>query len=143
MIIDNINHLPLYPNLPNKIKSFLEGNKFKEGRNDIERDNLFAVGLKYQTKDQSEGLWEAHRKYLDIHYIIDGEEIVHLSDINLMSPTNEYQDDYQLFEGTKSHEILLKSGDFMVLYPHEVHKTSIIYKRASNIKKYVFKVLIK
>jgi len=142
MIIDNINNLSLYPNLPEQILSFIQGNQFQEGRTDIEGDNFFAIGLNYETKNQSDGLWEAHRKYLDIHYIVQGQELVHISHIDSMIVSNDYQDDYQLFEGDKMHEVLLKKDDFLVLYPHEVHKTSIMNNEVSNVKKFVFKLLI-
>lgn len=142
MIIDKINNLSLYLNLPKQIKLFVGEHEFKEGRNDIDGDKFFAIGLKYQTKEQSEGLWEAHRKYLDIHYIIEGEEIVYISHIDSMRASNDYQDDYQLFEGEKTHEVFLQKGDFLILYPHEVHKTAIKKNMLSGVQKYVFKVLI-
>ena len=142
MIFDRIRNFLLYPNLPKQLLDFVEHAEFKEGKIEIEGDIIFAIGLNYETKNESEGLWEAHRRYLDIHYIIQGEELVHVSHIDRMKPINEYQDDFQLFEGKPTHEVLLTAGDFLVLYPHEVHKTSIINKGVSNVKKFVIKVLL-
>ena len=88
------------------------------------------------------GLWEAHRKYLDIHLVLEGEEILYINDINNMKSTKEYEDDYELFDGEKQQEIILRPGYFLALYPNEVHKTAIELSNPASLKKLVFKKLL-
>ncbi len=38
-------------------------------RYDIDGDNLYATVSEYMTKNEEDGLYEAHRKYIDIQYV--------------------------------------------------------------------------
>lgn len=141
MIFDHINQINRY-NLPiQQILNFTQNNSFEKGKNLIDGEELFALGLEYQTKPEDELLWEAHRKYLDVHFIVSGSEYIYVSDIEQMQSTQPYQDDYELFSGSVQQKILMQEGDFLVLFPNEVHKTSILSTdESSQIQKYVFKI---
>ncbi|GAB3340936.1 YhcH/YjgK/YiaL family protein [Marivirga atlantica] len=139
MIFDNFNFIHKYLNDSEVIDKFISENKFASGKINI-NSHIHAIGLAYETKDQEDLLWEAHRKYIDLHYIIEGEELIHVANINKMEASNDYQDDYQLFKGEPDQQILLKAGDFILLYPHEVHKTSITFEEQCAVRKYVFKL---
>jgi len=32
--------------------------------------------MEYQTKPREQGIWEAHRKYIDVQYMIQGSELM-------------------------------------------------------------------
>tara|TARA_B110000438_G_C15622744_1_gene567314 strand:- start:316 stop:759 length:444 start_codon:yes stop_codon:yes gene_type:complete len=127
----------------NEILKFLKQNQ--EGKFIINGENLFGIVLKYETKSEEDCIWEAHREYIDIHYMRKGKENVLISDIDTMIPTNEYQEknDYQLFHGKQQQSILLKEGEILVLFPNEVHKTSINEESTQEVQKIVFKLKIK
>lgn len=117
-------------------------NLFQKGRFEIKADEFFGIGLKYETQDEANCLWEAHRKYFDVHYILEGEEIINISNIGVMSQTMEYDsdNDYQLFEGEKQHSIKLKKGYVLILFPNECHQTAVEIKETATVKKIVFKL---
>lgn len=143
MIIDKISNASIYKDIPKEVLNYkLDLNNFKAGKFEIDGDQLFGIGLEYQTDVAEKGLWEAHRKYIDLHYIIEGEENIYISDIKNMDEVNDYQDDYQLFEGEPDQKVFLQAGDIIMLYPHEVHKTSIKSSQVSNVKKIVYKIVI-
>jgi YhcH/YjgK/YiaL family protein len=89
-------------------------------------------------------LWEAHRKYLDIHVILEGEELIEICDILNASVSKTYEEigDYELFLAKKEQQIHLKKGCFLALFPNEVHKTSVVVgeNKALAVKKIVFKI---
>ena len=78
MIFDNIKNAKTYFNLDEKIKKGLEFiinndlNSFKNGKYEIDGEKITANIQEYDTKN--EGLFEAHRKYIDIQYMIKGSE---------------------------------------------------------------------
>jgi len=115
---------------------------YQKGKFDIKDETFFGIGLEYNTKSESECLWEAHQKYLDIHVILEGEEVINISETSTMKQTMEfdYENDYQLFEGKKQHHIYLREGEFLALYPNECHQTAVRLKEASFVKKIVFKI---
>lgn len=139
MIFDRIENINSYGIELNFVTDFLKENTFISGRTDIEKSEKFCLGLEYKTKAADGGLWEAHRKYLDIHVVFSGEELVHIADISQSTSTKEYEEDYELFNSAVEHVIHLKPGYFLILFPHEVHKTGVELKEQSDIKKFVFK----
>lgn len=142
MIFDRIEKINEYEFDLNFITKDLEKKEFIKGKYNIDELNFFGIGLEYETKDSNEGVWEAHRKYLDIHVVVEGEEIIEISDINVAESIKDYEDDYELFSSTAQHKIHLKPGYFLILFPHEVHKTSVRVNEAVALKKKVFKKLL-
>ena len=60
----------------------------------------------YETKDQADCFWEAHRKYLDFHYVLDGTERIAIDHINNQTIIEEYDKptDCVIFEGDIHYE---------------------------------------
>jgi YhcH/YjgK/YiaL family protein len=87
MIIDNLKNAKLYYNLNDRMArafKFLDERdlaKLEVGKHEIEVDNIYASVEEYQTKPKEEGRWEGHRKYLDIQYMIKGQELMGCTDL--------------------------------------------------------------
>lgn len=107
-------------------------------------ETIYYFRFDYTTKAEHEALWEAHRKYIDIHITIEGAEEILCNHISEMSPTNEYQaeGDYQLFEGKPAVRTQLRRGYFVLFEPHDVHKTAVQIGEAAPLKKFVVKVAL-
>lgn len=142
MILDKIENLQRYDQRLQFIKETLQNKGYVKGKFDISEPLKFGIGIEYTTKNSEEGLWEAHRRYLDIHVILEGEELVEIADISNMISTKDYEDDYELFTGEKDFSVNVVPGDFLVLFPNEVHKTGVKIKDATAVKKIVFKLLL-
>lgn len=142
MISDQLKYIGRYPFLK-QIQEFNFEN-YQKGRFEISGNEFFGIGLEYETRDASECLWEAHRRNLDVHCILEGEELIHIADIAHAVVTKEYDEegDYALFDAKKEQTILLKEGMFLVLYPNEVHQTSVAVNTAQSLKKIVFKIAL-
>ena len=142
MIYDKIENIGRY-DLLSPVKEF-DFSNYEKGKFGISGDEFFGIGLEYDTRNEADCLWEAHRSYLDVHCILEGEELVHITDITNTTVTKEYDaaGDYALFNGTKEHAIHLKKGMFLVLYPNEVHQTAVVTESVSSVKKIVFKIKV-
>ena len=81
MIIDKIENAHLYKGLSKRIEKAFEYiratdlKNIKPGKYEIDGENIFALISEYKTKSEQEGKLEAHRKYIDVQYVISGEEI--------------------------------------------------------------------
>lgn len=142
MIFDKITNLDKYGLDCSFILDDLSKKIFSSGKYLIDGDNKFGIDLIYSTKPESEGLWEAHRKYIDIHVVISGEEFVSICDIKQAKSTKDYEEDYEIFDAIQEHKILLKEGSFLILFPNEVHKTGVIVNSETEVRKKVYKLLI-
>lgn len=142
MIFDRLENLNSYGFDLHFIVDDLQKGRFEKGKYEISGKEQFGIDLIYSTQEQSKALWEAHRKYLDIHIVLEGEEFIHISDIKTMISSREYEDDYELFEGYAQHSIYLKPGYFLVLFPYEVHRTCIKVNESVIVKKKVYKMAL-
>lgn len=93
------------------------------------------------SKEGNPRVSEAHRKYLDIHYIIDGTEAIGYANIRDLKSVTEYKSegDYQLFEG-KVNKIRLNKGDFCITFPEDAHIPFMNAEKETNVKRCVVKI---
>ncbi len=84
---------------------------------------------------------EAHRAYLDIHYVISGSEGMGYADVNTLTPITEYnaESDYLLLSGDVS-VVTLREGDFCIVFPEDAHVPALTTKYGDKLKKSVVKV---
>lgn len=70
--------------------------------------------------------FEAHRKFIDIHYVLSGGEVFGHSDIKKLTVTKKYDNttDCQFLEGD-AKEIVLNEGDFLIAFPEDAHIPSM------------------
>ncbi|MEJ5264616.1 MAG: YhcH/YjgK/YiaL family protein [Bacteroidales bacterium] len=95
----------------------------------------------YQTKPAQALRWEAHRKYLDIQYLVWGEEKIGYGagdDFRCIEPYDEAKD-IAFFSGS-GYELPLGNGFFVVLFPGEYHMPGIIAHAPALVRKVVVKV---
>lgn len=96
------------------------------------------------TKDKADTKAEVHRRKLDIHYSITGEETVYCR----VAPTEHVVTDDQFDERDigfyddmdRELEIPLNPGDFVVFFPDEVHRPGCKKGETATIKKIVVKI---
>lgn len=114
--------------------------KVEDGRHDL-TDYLYANIQTYQTKEDA--LFEAHRDYIDIQYIISGEEKIGVTDYSSCTEAIAYdkEKDIEFLNGNGEY-YPLKEGEYMVLYPQDAHKPSISLNNQSTVRKVVVKVRI-
>jgi YhcH/YjgK/YiaL family protein len=104
-----------------------------------------AIPLEYKTADHNLSEFESHRKYIDIHYILEGTEEIGITQIGDVTPNMDFDvdSDYQLFDGQVQERITLSKGEFLILFPHETHVTAgTVDAPGKIVKKIVFKSLV-
>src|SRR5215217_7405119 len=117
MILDKLENIGRYAFDLQFVLDDLQKRDFVKGKYDISEPQNFGIGLEYQTRNGDEALWEAHRKYLDIHVILDGEEMIQIADIRNMEEDSIYTHDFQLYKGQPEQTVCLKEGYFLLLFP--------------------------
>ncbi len=108
----------------------------------LDGDKLFINNVLVEGKEQKAQPMEAHKRYIDIHVLLEGEERVGWADIDkLGEPSKAYDepDDYMLYEEEATSYVDLKLGEFVIVYPEDAH-APIIGK--GKIRKLIVKVLI-
>lgn len=149
MIFGNIKDLKDYDFLPEDLKACFEYAKehdlmsYEKGGHEIDGDRFFVNVVEYETTTKENRFWEAHRKYLDVHFMLDGEEQIDLNNIDSMEQKEFVEkDDFLPLEGESNSHVVLRKGDFLICYPKDGHMTAIQVEESVKIKKAIFKVMI-
>jgi YhcH/YjgK/YiaL family protein len=149
MILDKIENAHLYKVLNKRIENAFEYiretdlKNIKPGKYEIDGENIFALISEYKTKSETEGKLEAHKKYIDVQYVISGEEqmgYVPLNGQQILEPYKE-ENDIIFFTGDKSFT-KVSAGMFAIFFPEDVHMPGIQTGDSSIVKKLVIKVRV-
>ena len=115
--------------------------KMELGRVDLSEDGTYANIQEYTTHDSLP--FEAHRKYIDIQYIVSGKECVYITSLEniseQISPFKE-KEDYELFEKEESTAHILDGSNFMVFFPSDGHKPGMKVDSNEFVRKVVIKI---
>lgn len=116
----------------------------EKGRHEADGGGLYFNVLEYATAPSEEKTFEAHRDYIDVHYMIRGEERIEVAFVSRME-RGEYQPegDYLAVAGTAAACVTLREGDFLVCYPEDGHKPGVQADAPMAVKKAVFKVAVR
>lgn len=108
-------------------------------------DGNFALEQVYKAKNREECFFESHRKYIDIQFILSGEEIIEVSNSNLLVVSLAYNEQADLikYEDIKQASfIVLKAGDAAIFYPQDAHMPCVKTKDEVKVVKAVVKVKV-
>lgn len=150
MIADNIKNTVKYERISGRLKAAFAAIKaaspeLEPGKYNVDGDNVFYMVQEIETKLPGAFRYENHRDYIDIQYVIEGEEEIRVAWEEAMTATDDYKPDVQHFDGAHPNfnALLLKNGDFTVLYPGEIHAPGIAPKGVSGkVRKIVAKVKV-
>lgn len=151
MILATLNDTALYKALGKRIEYALDFIKSQDltsavpGRLDIMGDDLYGVVSQYITHERTECEYEGHRKYIDLHYVIEGEEKLFWYDAAKLTPIGEYieEKDKQRFSGTDfDAAVKLGRGVIAILYPSDAHFAGAMLADKQQVKKLVLKIKI-
>ncbi len=115
-----------------------------DGKHEIDGKNAWAVLSSYDTRDYGEGKFETHRDYIDVQYLLSGEEIIYWSDSATMSSTG-YNDDTDKENYTDPESpigICMSPGVAMVLFPRDAHKANCRVSDMRRVRKVLLKIRI-
>ena len=149
MILDHLDNALLYGGLGKRIAiglALLNEDSVREavpGKYEVDGENLFYVVDEYETKPVQEGRLEIHRKYLDIQYIVSGEECIGFAPLEELSEESPYDGKRDLafyeYEPTMSR-LVLKQGMFVIFWPSEPHMPGRSINTTGTVKKIVVKI---
>ena len=107
----------------------------------LEGEALYVTRFTYETLPLEDTFFEAHRRYLDVHLTMEGEERVELASPGGLT-LFEHKDDFYAYRGTAEQSLVLRPGSFLVVFPEDAHRIKIAVDKPETVSKVVFKVLV-
>ncbi len=116
----------------------------EEGKIKIEGQNVFYAVAQYTTKNREDAEFEAHKSYIDIQYVIKGEELIGVcqaEELPVSKPYNSQKDIvFYNHKGGDFHKA--DPSDFFIFFPEEAHCPAVKLSANSEVKKLVVKIKI-
>ena len=151
MIYDKIDNLKTYTSLSEDIRTALEylrqlTPEVATGVHEIS-PRVKAIVSEYTTKPVNENGYEAHKEYIDIQYLLKGEERIACLPIERLKETKPYSKecDAAFYSAPLSHQpsyLTLLPGYFAILFPGDGHMPQLSVDEPAAVKKIVVKVKI-
>ena len=112
-------------------------------RVELNGDLVYCTRFTYETIPQEESFFEAHRRYLDIHIMVEGKERVDVNRPEDLKLTDAQEgNDFYAYQGESWHSTVLKPGEFLVVFPGDAHRIKVQVDGPKTVSKAVFKVCI-
>lgn len=151
MIYDHISNIATYRDLSTNIALGLDFLKQMNpytavGTYQINQQ-VNAIVSEYETKTENEHGYEAHRKYIDIQYLLNGTERIACLPFERLKETQSYnyENDAAFYAADRSllpTNLSLLPGYFAILFPQDGHMPQLCVDKPIKVKKVVIKVEI-
>jgi biofilm protein TabA len=150
MILDRLEHASRYAGLEKSIREALDYlrsvdfSRLPEGRHTIDGDRLFALVQRYRPKPPAEATWEAHRRYADVQYVIEGSERIGYAPlVDGVAVTRPYDAEKDVvFFDVRGDLFALPAGSFAVFMPQDIHAPGLLASDSAAVAE-VRKVVVK
>lgn len=152
MILDTIANANTYAGLNARVDAALTAMQtytpehFPEGRLELDGGNLFLLFNRYDTHSVEGALSEAHRKHIDVMYMVDGEETIYVkptAQLNYITQGYSADADALLAQtDSDAMPVRLTAGSFIVLFPQDAHTPACDTDRSHSVKKIIAKVAL-
>lgn len=147
MIFDQLRNSQLYFPLGERITKALQYlaqtdfTNVEPGSYEIDGEDIFAIVQLYNTKPSSSAKWEAHKKYIDIQYIVAGKEKMGFTNSKKVIVLQEYHpgNDISFYKG-EGNFLTAVEGQFVIFFPTDIHMPQLALNIPHEVKKVVVKV---
>jgi len=111
------------------------------GKYPIDGENAYASITEAPSKTTETAKWESHRKYIDLQYVIKGEEKIELAPLSTVTVTEPYLEakDAAHYSGNGTYYVATPK-EFFLFFPLDVHRPNIKVDGYDVVKKLVIKI---
>ncbi len=149
MIYDTKENLQQYKGISKNLDcaiDYLMQTDFSEmtaGKYPVDGDRVFALVQTPTTYPREQARWESHKNYIDIQYMLVGEENIGLQKTDSLTESEPYSagKDIEFYaENGKGFFPQLVPDSFVICFPTDAHMPLVCAEKSSSIKKAVIKV---
>lgn len=114
-------------------------------KHEIDGDNIIMAVSEYLTKDEEYVRFEAHQKYIDLQYVVEGKELMGITPLSMeeeiVVPYDPVKD--VVFVTVKQYKNIKATPDrFFLFFPNDIHRPKLKDDDNSKVRKVVVKIKI-
>lgn len=108
----------------------------------LDGEKLFVTKFHLETVPEEETFFEAHRQYLDIQVVTQGQERVEIAHPDTLTLT-EHSGDFYGYTGTGEQTVVLHPGNFLIVFPGDAHRLRLpVGESGKPFTRVVFKIKV-
>ena len=113
------------------------------GKHIIDGDNAYASITEAPSKELDKASWESHKNYIDLQYVIKGQEQIAVAPISAATVTKPYDAAKDVANYTAEGTFYTAGpGTFFLFFPEDVHRPNIKVAGFDVVKKMVIKIKV-
>jgi YhcH/YjgK/YiaL family protein len=118
--------------------------KSSVGKYELDGEELYAMIDEYKTRNEEDVMYEAHKVYADIQYLVYGEERIGVIDSTCSREVIPYDKtrDIAFLKSEKNNYRLASSKVFFVFFPKDAHRPCVKINDNSPVRKVVIKIKV-
>jgi biofilm protein TabA len=113
---------------------------------ELDGKNVYVVRNTYTTAPSENPLFEAHREYIDVMYVAEGEEAFYYKPLEeVINITREYDSSIEACLGKIDEDacvVRFPAGFIAIFMPQDAHCAGQLWNESSNVKKLIAKVRV-
>lgn len=135
-------YLPLIGGLEEAMEKALAVTDFSGSSMELSHGNWMNV-MEIDTISVHGRSGEAHRKYMDIQYIVEGEEVMGWAPLEQLQLVGEFNEDGDIGRYDGQWEFIrIAAGNCYVVFPEDGHLPSGHLEQSAHVKKIVLKMKV-
>ena len=114
------------------------------GKYEVDADFYYVLQA-YDSKSEETARYEAHRKYVDVQFIVEGCERIDIAPLNGLAVETDYAEEKDVMflqAPAQAAQAVLTAGGYVVLYPEDAHRPGVAVDKPAAVKKIVGKVRV-
>lgn len=153
MVFDTLEYASLYRALGKGIQTtldwflaFQDNGMDLPARTELEPGRIWINGVNYTTVENPAPLMEAHRKYIDVMYVVEGEErffykpFADVSEITM--PYDSEKECALAALDSDANTMRFSAGQFVIFFPQDGHLAAQLWDKSCKVRKFIAKVAV-
>lgn len=120
----------------------LKPEQYEDGRFDL-KNGMYVNIESYTTQLREDRRFEAHKRYIDVQYMIFGLELITVNPVDNLDcivPYDQERDISFYKNEAKGIDKMLRDGEFLIIKPGEAHMPCVCVNEQRNVRKAVIKI---
>ena len=153
MVIDTLDHASTYRRLGKGIETALrffqdyqDDGKDLPAKTILDGENIFVNGVNYVSEPKPAGQLEAHKRYIDVMYVVEGEEKFFYKPFAAVeSVTMPYSAEKECALAAidpDAAQVRFSAGQFLIFFPQDGHLAAQLWDKPCKVRKFIAKVAV-
>ena len=153
MVIDRLDHAAQYYALGKGIETALrffaayeDDGSALPAKTVLDGEHIFVNGVNYTSEAKPQGQLEAHKKYIDVMYVVEGEERFFykpIAEVKQITVPYDAEKECQLAEiDADAAQVRFPAGHFLIFFPQDGHLAAQLWDKPCKVRKFIAKVAV-